>query len=798
MRAACSSDTVRWMNALRTLGTSARRPDPRLVDAVAALVLASAMVWIEVARQAGAVPVLAAVLCVSTVAGRRRAPAAACAVALVCVVVYRLTGGGPNARVLPFALLLDYYMLGRRSAERGWVPLDLLLLVAAVAVLRTTAGGASLFDLVANSLWWVLIPFATARALRRHSLATEDLQASTARLDREQRDRGRRAAGEERLRVARELHDIVAHSVSVMVIQAVAARRVARKDREVAREALRSVENCGREALREMRRMVGVLRRRELDPTGDAAPGLAQLEILADRARAAGLPVELRIEGERRGLPAGVDLAAYRVVQEALTNTIKHAGPGARADVSIVYGERGLGLEISDTGRGPVRRRHSGAEANGNGLVGMQERVAMYGGSLRTGKHRGGGFQVSARIPIGDAVGAQPQFVPSAPIEGAKLRAPRGLHGWGFDWALALGLLMVCEAELILAWQHQGSLAVDAFQIAAFTVPLAYRRRAPLASTSVVMASFFVMAVTPLNEISPAAGLFVLFIPPYSVAAYEPRARAIAGLVVCVGLLCAVVAFGSLGPAGWTVFAFGLCVASWSTGRAIRSRRLLSERLARAADRLAIEREDRERLAVADERTRIARELQAVVARSVSAMVVQSEAAERLLDLDPDSADDAMAEIERTGREALTDMRRILGVLRGDENAPVLAPQPGVGQLHALVEHVREAGRQIELQVDGEPRPLPASVDLAVYRILQEALADTEDTAAPITVTLRFGEADIALDVTATWPAPVSWPTVAMRERAALCDGQLEVDSVDGTTERLRVRMPGILEGALA
>ena len=182
-------------------------------------------------------------------------------------------------------------------------------------------------------------------------------------------------------------------------------------------------------------------------------------------------------------------------------------------------------------------------------------------------------------------------------------------------------------------------------------------------------------------------------------------------------------------------------------------------------------------------------------------MVVQSQAAQRLLEVAPDRADAAMAAIEETGRETLTEMRSVLGGLRSAAEASELSPQPGVGQLHALIADARATGRQIEFRVGGEPRPLLPSADIGIYRILEEALAGTRAAlgdAEPVDVLLRFGESDVALDVTTRRPAPVSWPTVAMRERIALCDGQLEIDRMPGSAERLRVRLPAALDGVLA
>jgi signal transduction histidine kinase len=238
-------------------------------------------------------------------------------------------------------------------------------------------------------------------------------------------------------------------------------------------------------------------------------------------------------------------------------------------------------------------------------------------------------------------------------------------------------------------------------------------------------------------------------------------------------------------------FTTGPLAASWAVGRALRARRLLNEELGRKAERIAAERESRELLAIADERTRIARELHAVVASSVSAMVVQTEAAQQLLDEDLDRADAAMEAVEEAGRATLSEMRRIMGMLRRGDEAAELAPQPGVGQIHGLVERAREQHREVELEVDGDPGPLPASIDLGVYRILEEALASTG--AGPLEVRLTFAERDLELDVTSHSAPAASWPTLAMRERVALCDGELEADE-----RRLRVRLPRAFEEVLA
>ncbi len=205
-----------------------------------------------------------------------------------------------------------------------------------------------------------------------------------------------RAVADERRRIAREMHDVVAHSVSMMVIQAGGARRIL--DREPARAvaAAELIERAGREALAEMRHLLGVLHVGE-DPAELAPqPTLAKLDALVERARAAGLPVTLEVHGSRPQLTAGLDLAAYRVLQEALTNVIKHGG-SAPTDVRVHYRADAVEVLVSDRGNGLVDARLAGS---GHGLVGMRERVRMYGGELHAGRRAGGGFEVSVRLPL--------------------------------------------------------------------------------------------------------------------------------------------------------------------------------------------------------------------------------------------------------------------------------------------------------------------------------------------------------------------------------------------------------------
>ena len=205
-----------------------------------------------------------------------------------------------------------------------------------------------------------------------------------------------RAVAEERRRIARELHDVVAHSVSVMTVQAGAVRRLLRPDQERERQALEVIEATGREALTEMRRLVGLLREQGAMPEFAPQPSMRTVDVLVGTVREAGLPVELEIEGEPQELAPGVDLSAYRVIQEALTNALRYAGP-AHAWVTVRWLRDALELEIANDGRS-----EPGSTGGGHGLAGVRERVALVGGTVDSGPRDGGGFVVRAHLPLAE------------------------------------------------------------------------------------------------------------------------------------------------------------------------------------------------------------------------------------------------------------------------------------------------------------------------------------------------------------------------------------------------------------
>ena len=240
-------------------------------------------------------------------------------------------------------------------------------------------------------------PLYLGREVYERRRRMELLEERAERAEGEREERARQAVAEERARIARELHDVVAHQMTVMTIQADGARRVvdADADRRVL-AALDTIVDTGKSALSEMRRVVGLLRTVESDATLTPLPRLDDLEDLVEQVRGAGIPVTVNVSGDVRALDDGLELSAYRVIQEALTNAARHGGPGVSAAVEIQYDEDGLDLEIRDDGRGAAVPDENGG---GHGLVGMRERVSVLGGSFEAGPRAGGGFRVHAMLP---------------------------------------------------------------------------------------------------------------------------------------------------------------------------------------------------------------------------------------------------------------------------------------------------------------------------------------------------------------------------------------------------------------
>ncbi|WP_328329726.1 MULTISPECIES: sensor histidine kinase [unclassified Streptomyces] len=387
------------------------RRHPTLVDGFWAVLLLglSAMQWEMSRTQHGwgfkAVPVFLG-LC-TAVALRRRAPEKM----LLLVTVLGVAQLVFDVRTGPadLAMLVLIYTVAA-DGERWASRLGLIGGLCAGTLAQLRWQEAAVTSWVQQAVFTVVatVPFVLAwvmgDSVRTRRAYFAQLEERAARLEREREAQSKVAVAGERARIARELHDVVAHNVSVMVVQADGAAYVLDASPDQAKQALETISSTGRQALAEMRRLLGVLRTGDAPESGEYVPqpDVQQIEDLVEQVRVAGLTVDFRIEGTPRPLPSGVELTAYRIVQEALTNTRKHGGPDVGASVRLVYFDDGLGLLVEDDGRGAAHEMYvdGGADGQGHGLIGMRERIGMVGGTLDAGPRPGGGFRISALLPL--------------------------------------------------------------------------------------------------------------------------------------------------------------------------------------------------------------------------------------------------------------------------------------------------------------------------------------------------------------------------------------------------------------
>jgi signal transduction histidine kinase len=380
----------------------ARRPlarfNPVRVDelvALALLVEIELQVWLSPYIQDRVPTAIGGLALSAAVAVRRRWPFGAVLIALIAVGAQEALGGRLTQHTVGalLALILVFYAAGALLKERrAWLALGLGLVGSAASVVL--AGSSS--DLWFGGIFLEGLPWTVGRIVRERSARERAYRERAERVDAEREQQALAAVWGERARIARELHDVVAHSLSVMVLQAGGARMVMGAEPERAEVSLRSVERAGRDALAEMRRLLGVLGSGE-DPQSLAPqPGLRDIEDLIAGTRSAGLSTCLRVDGEPTTVSAALDLCAYRIVQEALTNAIKHAGP-AQAEVRLRWAREALEVEISDDGRG---WGDANGASGGHGIAGMRERAALYGGTIDAGPGPGRGFTVRAHLPL--------------------------------------------------------------------------------------------------------------------------------------------------------------------------------------------------------------------------------------------------------------------------------------------------------------------------------------------------------------------------------------------------------------
>ena len=715
---------------------------------------------------------------------RRRFPFAApvCVFGALAAMTFADPGATAGSPTLVLAVFLAFWSVGAHAEPRQ-AAAGLAIGFAAIVVVTERDPGVEYaetgaFFLVGAGVWLA------ALALQRRSRRTHELEARAARLETEREERERAAVAAERRRIARDLHDLIAHSVSVMIVQAGAARVLLAEQPDRAAGPLFAVEEAGRQALAELRRLLGMLRAGAAQAALTPQPGLAELEALIAQTRAAGLPVELAVEGEPTVLPRGLDLAAYRIVQESLTNARKHAGP-AHAHVIVRFGHETLELSITDDGSAPPN-----GNSSGHGLVGMRERVALYGGDFEAGPRAQGGFRVAARLPLEPTWKHDPRRpVPSAPgSRNAENASPHAaVKGLGAllerRWFDALVILVagVSLVEISVA-SVPGPRLVLVPAVLLWTLPLLVRARFPFAAPVfcflVQMLSTFAGDAVG-GVLTAYAALLLTF---WAVGAHNRRPQAFTGAAIGFATLVVATERDVRIDAGEMLSAIVTGAVLTLVAYAVQARDRRATELEQRAEQLDRQREEHEHAAVAEERSRIARELHDVIAHCVSVMTVQAGAARLLLDEDPGGAHQPLLAVEETGRQALAEMRRLLEILRRETAQTGLAPEPGLAELRTLVETCEDAGLPVELTVEGKPETaLTPGVDLAAYRVVQEALTNAIKHAGPARawVTVRYARQALELEIGDDGrPMPTNGDhghgLVGMRERVALYGGDLE------------------------
>jgi signal transduction histidine kinase len=720
----------------------------------------------------------------TTVAWRSRAPEAAVIVAGAGTIGCEWLTGTRTLQhhdlVVGLAVLLAMYTAGVRGVSRRQIAQLAALVIYGIvvcAVFAAVTGSLSVSNVVEYALPIAVVPASAGLLVARQRSLAQRLKAATARLRAEEEMRLALAAEGERNRVARDLHDVVAHAVSVMVVQAGAARITLAAEPDLTRAALQEVAQAGRAAMAELRRIIGL---GSGSHNEDGSPfGVAGIVALIERRRAGGLAVQMTVTGSDSGVPAAVDSTLYRLVQEALTNIVKHA-PSAEAEVNVAI-ERGA-VEVLVRNSPPKGPAGSMAPGAGQGLIGMRERVESCGGHLSYGPRPDGGFEVLAHIPLA-AAGSEPSY--------SHRRRPSALmgriRGLG-PWPGVVTGMCVLGADAYASPDRGQPVAVNVVLAACMALPLIWRRRSPVWFLVVVN----LLALPISNSVASDSDLFwvstyVFVVPVWAVAVWSSAGPAVTGLVLAAGFNLGECLYWHAGgiPIAANLLFTGLL---WFVGRVARSQRLLAADLRRAHSRLEAEQQARELLQVAAERSRMVGQLHSLVAEQVSAMIVAAESTENVIGVDPAASAASIAAIEQTGREALARLREILGLLRAEHDPEPLSPLLGVGHLHDLVARYRQPGRPAELDVSGAPVPLPGGLDLLAYRIVEEVLAAAGEFAPSAAVSLRFSEKNLCLDFVLARPL-VNWAHPGTRAKVQQFGGSVRRADV-GAGEQITVELP--------
>ena len=786
------------------------------IDAGVAVVLSAGALATMVPASSGVLTVLAVACALggtTAVAWRRRYPLLAAVMAAAGLAGYACLTHDHSMGIEPFAVLLTFYTAGARGLSRRHLvqlAAPLGYGIRACVTVAAATGELTVANLAAHGLVITVVPAAAGVMVARQRSLAQRLAAANEELRHEQDLRLATVAARERNRVARELHDVVAHGVSVMVVQAGAARITVRDEPAMARAALREVATSGRAAMTELRRIMGVLRQDENDAAGPQF-GIGGLTALVERRRAGGLPAQLSVAGAAAALPASTDLTLYRIVQEALTNVVKHAS-SAPTQIRVAFepGEVDVRVTNASPRPGVTERRPA---RSGHGLVGMRERVEACGGALWHGSCPDDGYEVHARLPLArlrsePALGPEPELG-TKPELGTEPEQTRSRVRAGIAWAasglrppstvstatLTAVVLVVLVADAATSGDRRGSLALNVGLTAAMSLLLWWRRRAPLLFLVAVnlLALPLSNGLTSINA-PTLVSTYVFVVPLWTVAAWSTAGTAITGLALTAGAFAGAGAYWHLGVAS-VVPNVVVAAALWVVARVIRSQRTMIDDLERTSARLQAEQEARELLALAGERTQMVRDLDSSVAERVSGMIVLAEATDATACADPEAAIESIARIEASGRAALGQMRQILGLLRAEHDPAELRPLLGIEHIHDLIERSGAAGGLVDLTVTGRPGPLLGGIDVAAYRLVADVLACAGRTVSgPVTIGLHFRDDTLELGIALPESFP-DWPDATTREQIMRCDGQIS-RSVLGAGEKITVALPRHLEAA--
>ena len=660
-----------------------------LVDALVATALSAFAVW-DLPRDLGpgaaAAGTACALVATLSVCWRSRNPVASVVVVGAALVGYEYVTRDQAVYAQPVALLLNFYSAGARGTSRrqlGQLTALVMYGIAALALVAAILGSLSVSTVAVHALPFVLAPALAGFLVARQRSLAGRLAAATEQLRAGEETRLAVARIRERNRVARELHDVVAHGVSVMVVQAGLARITVHDEPDVARGALAEVIGAGRAALAELGQILGMMD--TAAPAAEPPFGVGGIVALVELRRAAGLPVRISVTGSDFGLPAPVDTALYRLVQEALTNVVKHTG-SAVTDVTVVIEPAEVRVRVRNAAAGPDFV--SVTEGSGHGLDGMRERVESAQGRLWYGPQADGGWEVRAQFTLSQAR-APADDEDTRPAAGRMRLGAGEAASWlrqAGPWVATAVTLAVLCADACLSGDRRGPLALSLVLAAGMALVLPWWRRFPL----LFLIAVNLVALPVSNGLASinnptVVSTYVFTVPVCAVAYWSATPAAVTGLALTAAFDTGEGLYWHLGA--WSIGPnVLLTVVLWIAGRAARRQRLLAADLGRARALLEAEQRDREELALSAERGRMVARLNSLVAAEVSAMIATAESVRDQLGGAAASAGTAsIAEVERAGRQGLARLREILGLLRAEYDPDQFLPPPVLEDLRDLI-----------------------------------------------------------------------------------------------------------------